>query len=61
MSRTMATRRTSLISPDKSGAGVLPTRPGRNSIGMTISLQIIVESAMVSTMTIPVPAENPPR
>jgi len=33
----------------------------RSRIGMTNSLQIMVDRAMVSTMTIPVAADIPPR
>ena len=32
----------------------------RNNTGMTRSLQIIVDKAMVSTITIPVAADSPP-
>ena len=35
-------------------------RRQRSSSGITRSLQIMVESAMVSTMTMPVAAESPP-
>ena len=58
---TMATRRTILMSPDKSCPGSRLSRLERSSIGMTISLHIIVDSAIVSTMTMPVAAENPPK
>ena len=58
---TIAMRRTILIRADISWPDPRASRFDRNSIGMTTSLQIIVDNAIVSTITIPVAAENPPR
>jgi hypothetical protein len=57
--KTMAPRRMPSSSPDRSGRCVIRSHRIRKSAGMTSSLQTMVESAMVSTITMPVAAESP--
>jgi len=47
-------------SPDRSARCASASRFQRSSTGITRSLQIIVDSAMVSTITMPVAADRPP-
>jgi hypothetical protein len=57
----MASRRMEMSSPDRSLRWLIRSAERRSSTGMTRSLQTMVERAMVSTMTMPLPAESPPR
>ncbi len=56
----MAPRRMPSSMPDKSRVPAERSRPRRSRIGMTRSLHIIVDSAIVSTITMAVAADRPP-
>ena len=56
----MAPRRMPSNSPERSLRSVRCSQANRSKIGITRSLLIIVDSATVSTITIPVAAESPP-
>ena len=55
----MATRRTQRMAAGD--AIPVPVPRQRHSIGKTRSLLIMVDSATLATITMPVAAENPPR
>ena len=56
----MAPRRMPSSSPVRSARSFRRSARRRRSTGITRSLHTMVESAMVSTITIPVAAESPP-
>ena len=56
----MAQRRISSSRPERSARAANPSTGRRSSAGITRSLQTMVDSAMVSTMTMPVAADRPP-
>ena len=56
----MASRRTSSSRPVSSPAARAPKRRVRSSSGITRSLQTMVDTAIASTMTMPVAADRPP-
>jgi hypothetical protein len=56
----MAQRRISSSRPERSAFSARPSQRMRSSSGITRSLQTMVDSAMVSTMTMPVAADSPP-
>jgi len=57
---TIAPRRIPSNSPERSRSRCSGHQRWRSSPGITRSLHTMVESAIVSTMIIPVPAESPP-